>query len=187
MDNSTQPITIRPRQRGADRYHYLTQTSAGTPAGELLRRYWQPVALIDSLPPGVAPQPIRIMSEDLVLFRDDGGHVGLIDRKCAHCCTDLALGRVEAGGIRCPYHGWLFDVNGRCLDQPAEASPTAADRIRMKSYPIHEAGGAFWAYMGPGTPPLFPNWPCACRRRCISLHDALVRRLQLDASERRQY
>jgi len=159
MDNSTQPITIRPRQRGADRYHYLTQTSAGTPAGELLRRYWQPVALSDSLPPGAAPQPIRIMSEDLVLFRDDGGHVGLIDRKCAHRCTDLALGRVEAGGIRCPYHGWLFDVNGRCLDQPAEASPTAKDRIRMKSYPIHEAGGAFWAYMGPGTPPLFPNYP----------------------------
>ncbi|CAE6791786.1 5,5'-dehydrodivanillate O-demethylase oxygenase subunit [Paraburkholderia domus] len=159
MDTSTHPITIKPRPRGADRYQYLTQTNAGTPAGELLRRYWQPVALIDSLPAGAAPQPIRIMGEDLVLFRDEDGRVGLIDRKCAHRCTDLALGRIESGGIRCPYHGWLFDVNGRCLDQPAEASATAKDRIRMKSYPLHEAAGAFWAYMGPGEPPLFPNYP----------------------------
>ncbi|SAK79301.1 Rieske (2Fe-2S) domain-containing protein [Caballeronia temeraria] len=159
METPTQPIVVKPRPRGADRYQYLTQTNAGTPAGELLRRYWQPVATSDSLPKDGAPQPIRIMGEDLVLFRDDKGKVGLIDRKCAHRCTDLALGRIEDGGIRCPYHGWLFDVNGRCLDQPAEASPTAKDRIRMKSYPIHEAGGAFWAYMGPGEAPLFPNYP----------------------------
>jgi len=159
MDASTQPVVFKPKSRGADRYQYLTQTNAGTPAGELLRRYWQPVALADSLPPGAAPQPVRIMGEDLVLFRDDHGQVGLIDRKCAHRCTDLALGRIEAGGIRCPYHGWLFDVNGRCLDQPAEISATAKDRIRMKSYPIHEAAGAFWTYMGPGEPPLFPNYP----------------------------
>jgi phthalate 4,5-dioxygenase len=82
----------------------------------------------------------------------------LIDRQCAHRCTDLALGRIEAAGIRCPYHGWLFDVQGQCLDQPAEASPTAKHRIRMKSYPLHEAGGALWTYMGPGEPPLFPNY-----------------------------
>ncbi|WP_077036384.1 Rieske 2Fe-2S domain-containing protein [Pelomonas sp. KK5] len=159
MTSAEQPVVIRQRPRGADRYQYLTQTNAGTPAGELLRRYWQPIALADSLPEGAAPQPIRIMGEDLVLFRDDEGRVGLIDRKCAHRCTDLALGRIEAGGIRCPYHGWLFGVDGRCLDQPAEASPTAKDRIRMKSYPIHQAAGAFWAYMGPGEPPLFPNYP----------------------------
>jgi phthalate 4,5-dioxygenase len=143
MDTPAQPVTFKPRQRGADRYQYLTQTDAGTPAGELLRRYWQPVALVEALPPGGAPQPVRIMGEDLVLFRDDQGRVGLLDRACAHRCTDLALGRIENAGIRCPYHGWLFDVNGRCLDQPAELSPTAKDRIRMKSYPIHEAAGAF--------------------------------------------
>ena len=145
--------------RGAQRYQYLTHTNSGTPAGELLRRYWQPVAPLDSLPADGSPQPIRIMGEDLVLFRDDQGAVGLIDRKCAHRCADLALGRIESGGIRCPYHGWLFGVDGRCLDQPAEASPDAKRRIRTKSYPLHEAAGAFWAYMGPGEPPLFPNYP----------------------------
>jgi phthalate 4,5-dioxygenase len=159
MNDMTAPVTVRAKPRGPDRYQYLTQTGPGTPAGELLRRYWQPVALIDSLPPGAAPQPVRLLSEDLVLFRDDQNRVGLIDRRCAHRCTDLALGRVEDGGLRCPYHGWLFDVHGRCLDQPAEASPTAKDRIRMKSYPLHEAAGVFWAYLGPGEPPLFPRYP----------------------------
>ena len=157
--NTSQPISAKLKQRGSDRYQYLTQTNSGTPAGELLRSYWQPVALISSLPAGAAPQPIRILGEDLVLFRDDQGQVGLIDRKCAHRCTDLALGRIEDGGIRCPYHGWLFDVNGRCLEQPAEVSPTAKDRIQMKSYPLHEAAGAFWTFMGRGEPPLFPNYP----------------------------
>ncbi len=151
------PIRIKPR--GADRYQYLTQTNAGTPAGDLLRSYWQPVALVSALEGDAPPLPVRIMGEDLILFRDDQGRIGLIDRKCAHRCTDLALGRVEDGGIRCPYHGWLFDVNGKCLDQPAEASPTAKDRIHMKSYPIHEAAGAYWAYMGRGESPLFPNYP----------------------------
>ena len=158
--SQVQPLVqmARPKPRGPDRYQHLTQTDAGTPAGELLRRYWQPVALADSLPPGAAPQPVQIMGEKLVLFRDESGRVGLIDRQCAHRCTDLALGRVEAEGIRCPYHGWLFDVHGQCLDQPAEASPTAKHRIRMKSYPVQEAGGAFWAYMGPGAAPLFPHY-----------------------------
>ncbi|MGQ3076128.1 MAG: Rieske 2Fe-2S domain-containing protein, partial [Ferrovibrionaceae bacterium] len=159
MNELAKPITLHARPRGADRHQYLTQTNAGTPAGELLRRYWQPVALVASLPAGAPPQPIRILGEDLVLFRDDQDRVGLIDRKCAHRCTDLALGRIEDGGIRCPYHGWLFDVAGRCLDQPAEASATARHRIQMKSYPLHQAAGAFWAYMGPGEPPLFPNYP----------------------------
>jgi len=153
------PVQASTAPRGADRYQYLTRTDAGTPTGELMRRYWQPVALADSMGPGAAPQPIRILGEDLVLFRDDQGALGLIDRKCAHRCADLALGRVEDGGIRCPYHGWLFDVKGRCLQQPAETSPTAKDRIHMKSYPLHQAAGAIWAYMGHGEPPLFPHYP----------------------------
>lgn len=156
---STPAIPVKAKPRGADRYQYLTQTGPGTPAGELLRSYWQPVALADALAPGAAPQPVRILGEDLVLFRDDEGRIGLIDRQCAHRCTDLALGRIEAGGIRCPYHGWLFDVRGRCLDQPAEAAASAKDRIRMKAYPLHEAAGAIWAFMGRGEPPLFPNYP----------------------------
>lgn len=159
MNEQTAEVPVRMKSRGSDRYQYLTQTGPGTPAGELLRRYWQPVAIASALPPGAAPQAVKLLGEDLVLFRDDQNRVGLIDRKCAHRCTDLALGRVEDGGLRCPYHGWLFDVNGRCLEQPAEVSPTAKERIRMKSYLLHEAAGVFWAYLGRGEPPIFPDYP----------------------------
>jgi phenylpropionate dioxygenase-like ring-hydroxylating dioxygenase large terminal subunit len=141
------------------RYQYLTDTNRGTPAGELLRRYWHPIALEADLPQGGAPLGARIMGEDLVLFHDNRGRVGALDRKCTHRCADLVLGRIEEGGIRCPYHGWLFDADGRVLDQPAEPSATAKERIRAKSYPVHRAGGAFWVYIGPGEPPLFPNYP----------------------------
>lgn len=141
------------------RYQYLTDTDRGTPAGELLRRYWQPIALASDLPQDAAPLPIRIMNQDLVLFRDDLGRVGALDRKCAHRCADLVLGRIEDGGIRCPYHGWLFDTRGAVLDQPAEASATSKSRVKARSYPVHEAAGAFWVYLGPGEPPLFPNYP----------------------------
>ena len=153
---SRPPINAAPR---ASRYQYLADTNPGTPAGELLRRYWQPVALSSDLAPGAPPRPIRIMAEDIVLFRDDTGHVGALDRKCAHRCTDLALGRIEDGGIRCPYHGWLFDIDGQVLDAPAEANPATKDRIRARSYRVHEAGGAFWIYMGPGESPVFPDYP----------------------------
>jgi phthalate 4,5-dioxygenase oxygenase subunit len=143
----------------SSRYQYLTDTNRGSPGGELLRRYWHPIALVDAVPPGGAPVPVRIMGEDIVLFRDEQGRVGAIDRKCAHRRTDLALGRVEDGGLRCPYHGWLFDADGKVLDQPAEMSATAKTRIKARSYPIHEAAGAFWIYIGPGEAPLFPNYP----------------------------
>ena len=143
----------------SSRYQYLTNTNRGTPAGELMRRYWQPIALTEDLPQGGAPVPIRIMGEDLVLFRDDHGRIGALDRKCAHRCADLALGRIEDGGIRCPYHGWLFDVNGQVLEQPAEASANAKSRLKGRSYPIKEVAGAFWIYLGPDEPPLFPNFP----------------------------
>jgi nitrite reductase/ring-hydroxylating ferredoxin subunit len=155
VESRPQPDSKRP----AGRYQYLTDTNAGAAAGELLRRYWQPVALASELPPGGAPIGVRIMAQDIVLFRDDTDRVGALDRKCAHRCSDLVLGRIEHGGIRCPYHGWLFDIDGRVLDQPAEASPAAKDRIRARSYPVHDAGGAFWIYLGPGEPPLFPNYP----------------------------
>jgi phenylpropionate dioxygenase-like ring-hydroxylating dioxygenase large terminal subunit len=141
------------------RYQYLTDTNRGTPAGELLRRYWHPVALVAALPPGGAPVAVRIMGEDLVLFRDGTGRAGALARQCAHRCADLVLGRIEENGIRCPYHGWLFDAQGRVLDQPAEALATAKDRVRATAYPVHEAGGAFWVYLGPGEPPLFPRYP----------------------------
>jgi phthalate 4,5-dioxygenase len=141
-------------------YAFLQHTDSGTAAGALLRAYWQPVGLSGDVTAGGTPHPVRVMGEDLVLFRDDAGRTGLVGIKCAHRCADLSYGRVENGGLRCLYHGWLFDVDGRCLEQPAEgANSTFKDRVRQKSYPTHEAGGAIWVYMGAGEPPLFPNYP----------------------------
>jgi phthalate 4,5-dioxygenase oxygenase subunit len=98
----------------------LTRTGPGTPCGKLMRRYWQPVALAEELPAGGAPVKVRIFSEDLVLFRDDRGRPGLLGIHCAHRGTDLSYGRVEDGGLRCLYHGWLYDIRGRVLEQPGE-------------------------------------------------------------------
>ena len=135
----------------------LTKTGPGTPAGELLRRYWQPVALAQELPPHGAPLPVKIMGEDLVLFRDEKEQLGLLGRHCSHRGTDLSYGRIEGGGLRCLYHGWLYDTKGRCLEQPAE--PTGSqfkDKIRHKAYPCQEAANLIFTYLGPGEPPLLP-------------------------------
>jgi len=143
----------------AEQNDLLTQTGPGTPGGDLLRRYWQPVALANELPPGGPPLPIDILSEKLVLFRDEAGRPGLLGRHCPHRGADLSYGRLEDGGLRCLYHGWLFDVNGKCLDQPAEpAGSTFKNRVCQTSYPVVERGGAIFAYMGPGEPPLFPAY-----------------------------
>jgi phthalate 4,5-dioxygenase len=137
----------------------LTQTGRGTPAGALLRRYWQPVALSEELPPGGAPLAVKILGEALVLFRDDKGRVGLLGIHCSHRGTDLSYGRIEDGGLRCLYHGWLYDIGGRCLQQPGEpGGGEHRDAIRQLAYPCQEAGGAVFTYMGPGEPPLFPNY-----------------------------
>src|SRR5262247_1882266 len=93
----------------------LTRSGPGTACGELFRRYWQPAALSEELPAGAAPLAIKLLSEELVLFRDDGGRVGLLALHCSHRGSDLSYGRVEDGGLRCLYHGWLYDVRGRCL------------------------------------------------------------------------
>ena len=98
----------------------LTQTGSGTPCGELLRRYWQPVALSEELKADGAPVPLTLMGEELVIFRDEQGRVGVLDAHCCHRGTDLSYGRLEDGGLRCIYHGWLYDVNGKILEQPGE-------------------------------------------------------------------
>ena len=137
----------------------LTQTGPGTPGGDLFRRYWQPVALSAELPPGGAPVPVCLLGEDLVLFRTGDGTPGLLGLHCAHRGCDLSYGRLEDGGIRCIYHGWLYDVRGRCLEQPGEpADSTFYERIRQPAYPCHEQAGIIFGYMGPGVPPLFPNF-----------------------------
>ena len=143
----------------AEENQLLTRTGPGTPCGELLRRYWQPVALSEQLPPGGPPLPIQIMSEELVIFRDQHGQVGLLDLHCSHRAADLSYGRIEDGGLRCIYHGWLYDVKGRCLETPAEPEGSNLKlTIRHPAYPCQEAGGAVFAYMGPGQPPLLPNY-----------------------------
>ena len=137
----------------------LTKTDPGTPAGELIRRYWQPVALAEELPPGGAPLSVRILGEDLVLFRDEQQRVGLLGIHCSHRGTDLSYGRIEDGGLRCLYHGWLYDVNGRCLEQPGEpGGGEHRDQIRHRAYPCNEVAGAIFTYMGVGEPPLIPNY-----------------------------
>lgn len=137
----------------------LTRSAPRTPCGELLRRYWQPVALSEELPPGVAPLPVRLLGEDLVLFRDDQGRPGLLGLHCSHRGADLSYGRVEDGGLRCIYHGWLYDIHGRCLDQPGEpGGGEHRDSIRHPAYPCLERAGVIFAYLGPGEPPLLPNY-----------------------------
>ncbi len=137
----------------------ITRTGPGTPGGQLLRRYWQPVALAEELPADGAPLPVRIMSEDLVLFRDDHGHPGLLGRHCSHRRADLSYGRVENGGLRCLYHGWLFDRHGNCLEQPCEPPANRfCEKVRHPAYPCQERGGIIFTYLGPGEPPMFPAY-----------------------------
>ena len=136
----------------------LTLTGPGTPGGKLLRSYWQPIAAAEEMPIGGDPLPLTIMGEELVLFRDDKDRLGLIGLRCAHRGTDLSYGRVEDGGLRCLYHGWLFDINGKCIDQPAQpADKKFCDKVKHPAYPVQEKGGAIWAYMGEGQPPLIPD------------------------------
>jgi phenylpropionate dioxygenase-like ring-hydroxylating dioxygenase large terminal subunit len=137
----------------------LTRIGPGTPCGNLLRRYWQPVALAEELPPGGAPRAVKLMGEALALFRDDQGRPGLLGLHCSHRGTDLSYGRVEDGGLRCLYHGWLYDIRGRVIEQPGEPGGGAhRGEICHLAYPCQEAGGIVFAYLGPGEPPLLPNY-----------------------------
>jgi len=141
----------------------MTRVGPGTPAGKLLRRYWQPAALVDELDadPERPLRALRLLGQDLVLFRDAEGRFGMIDRDCPHRGADLAYGRLENGGLRCVFHGWLFDVEGRCLETPAEpAGSRLCESIRQRAYPVLEKGGVLWAYLGEGAPPVFPHFDC---------------------------
>lgn len=141
----------------------LCKTDPGTPAGEMMRRYWQPVGLSSEVKAGGKPRQVKVMGEDLVLFRDDRGRAGLLGLHCSHRLTSLAYGRVEDGGIRCPFHGWLYDVGGKCLEQPAEPEPFT-ERIRHLSYPCEELGRLIFAYMGPREKmPLLPRYDVLVR------------------------
>jgi phenylpropionate dioxygenase-like ring-hydroxylating dioxygenase large terminal subunit len=137
----------------------ITLTGPGTLGGSLMRCYWHPVALSEELPPCGAPLPIKILGEELVLFRDERGRPGLLGLYCSHRCADLSYGRVEDRGLRCLYHGWLYDVEGRCLEQPAEPPESRyKDEIRHLVYPVIERAGLLFAYMGKAEPPLLPGY-----------------------------
>ncbi|MGX6448234.1 Rieske 2Fe-2S domain-containing protein [Patulibacter sp. S7RM1-6] len=140
----------------------LTRTGPDTPLGKLMRAYWQPAALVSEMPEDRPVKAVRIMGEDLVLFkRDDGSGWGLISRFCAHRGVDLSYGRLEDGGLRCLYHGWLYGPDGRCLAQPAEPEHSRfAAKIRIASYPCEERNGIVFAYLGAGDPPPFPDYDC---------------------------
>lgn len=139
----------------------ITRTGPGTDAGRLMRRYWQPAALSRELEGQRPVVPVELLGERLVLFRDEHGELGLVERHCAHRGADLCYGRLEDGGLRCPFHGWLFDRAGQCLEQPAEPPDSAFhQRIRLTAYPLHEANGIIFAWMGEGDPPPLPSLDC---------------------------
>ena len=137
----------------------LTRIGRGTPCGELLRRYWHPVAAVGELTEQTPIRPVKILDEELVVFRDKQGEYGLVGEHCPHRLASLAYGRVDDEGIRCPYHGWKFDRTGKCLEQPAEpAGSTFKDRIKHVAYPVEPLGGLIFAYLGPEPRPLLPRW-----------------------------
>ena len=158
----------------AEQNHLLTRITPGTPCGNLLRQYWQPAALVDEFNPVLDPRmgkrpvkALRLFGQELVLFRDASGAWGLLDRDCAHRGADLSFGRLESlaqgGGLRCPFHGWKFAPDGRCLETPAEpAGSKLCERVRQRSYPVIEKSGVLFAWLGEegSTPPPFPAFDC---------------------------
>lgn len=139
----------------------LTKVGPGTEMGEYLRRYWHPIAGESEFSEN-SIKPIRIMGEDLVLYRDLNGNYGVVDRHCPHRNADMSYGYVEANGIRCSYHGWRFDETGQCIEQPFEqvCDPSArmCKRIKIKSYRVLAKAGLLWIYMGPEPIPELPDW-----------------------------
>src|SRR6266853_6532663 len=135
----------------AERNELLTRVGGGTPVGGLFRRYWLPALLAQELPePDCPPVRVKVLGARLLAFRDTQGRVGLIDEFCAHRGVSLWFGRNEEGGIRCPYHGWKYDVTGQCVDLPSEREESGVRKnIRLKSYPVIERAGVVWAYLGP--------------------------------------
>lgn len=144
----------------AARNDVLTKSAPGTPAARLLRSYWLPVAVSSQLD-RQNPLPVGVLQEKLALFRDKSGDVGLIDDRCAHRGTSLSAGaehfktagRIDEHGLRCPYHGWLYDATGQCRHQPGEGNSNFCQKVKLKAYPVVDRYGFIWAFMGEGAPP----------------------------------
>ena len=154
----------------ADLNERITRIGPGTPCGNLMRHYWQPVALLDEfdpvLDPRMATRPVkavRLLGQDMVLFRDEQGQFALLDRDCPHRGADLSFGRYEGDGLRCPFHGWKFDTTGQCIETPAEpAGSKLCTRIKQRQYPLLQRSGVLFGWFGPEgqTPPPFPAVDC---------------------------
>jgi 5,5'-dehydrodivanillate O-demethylase oxygenase subunit len=141
----------------------LSQVGPGTPMGEVLRRYWHPIATVPELDeePVLA---IKLLGENLVLYRTENGDMGLVAQRCPHRGASLAYGIPEEDGLRCPYHGWKFNAAGSCLEQPAEPDDsTFKERVHIPAYPVQELGGLIWAYLGPEPVPLLPRFEIFAR------------------------
>lgn len=144
---------------------FLTRVGPGTPMGDLLRRYWQPVAVTADLSPDKRTKRIRVMGEDLVLYLTEENSYALVAESCAHRRVSLYYGFVEGCEIRCPYHGWKYDSTGQCLEQPFEQdNRRARERARIAAYPVRAYRGLLFAYLGPGEPPVLPRWDVLDRR-----------------------
>ena len=140
----------------------LTRIGPGTRMGNLMRRYWWPIGFTDNVTD--EPVPVRILGEDLVLFRNGAGKLGLIDRYCAHRRASLELGRVEQNGIRCCYHGWVYGNDGQCLEMPAEEpNCPLIKEVKLAAYKTEELGGIIFGYMGPDPAPLLPRYDLLAR------------------------
>jgi 5,5'-dehydrodivanillate O-demethylase oxygenase subunit len=155
----------------------LTQVGPGTPGGELLRRFWHPIAPVQELTDDQPTRFVRLLGEDLVLYRDKSGNAGLIQDHCAHRGASLLYGRVEERGIACAYHGWLFDTAGNCLECPAEPAGSMFHlTVKIKAYPVRKFIGLYWAYLGPQPAPEIPRYDVWTRqdgRRKIIVHPQL--------------
>jgi 5,5'-dehydrodivanillate O-demethylase len=147
----------------------LTRVGPGTPMGNLLRRYWQPVAGAEEMQSRWTKR-VRLLGEDLVLYKDRSGRFGLIGEFCPHRRASLAYGIPTDDGIRCPYHGWKFDGTGRCLEQPNEPEGSIfKDKVATAGYPVEELGGLLWAYLGPQPAPLIPRFDGYVDERAVRI------------------
>jgi 5,5'-dehydrodivanillate O-demethylase oxygenase subunit len=155
----------------------LTQTTAGTPGGELLRRYWHPIAIAAELTPERPKKRVRVLGEDLLVYLDPNGGYGLIGELCAHRGCSLLYGFLEDGGIRCAYHGWLYDNTGKILEQPFEPEQSMLKHtVRQAAYPVQKVHGLLFAYLGPLPAPILPPWDVIVRKdgtHRIAVHPVL--------------
>lgn len=135
----------------------LTRVGPGTPGGELMRRYWIPIAPYAQLDDNPVHK-VRVLGEDLVLYKDRSGTLGLVGDRCLHRNVELQFGIPDQGGLRCPYHGWLFNEAGKCVERPMEATPRGEIKQKLKAYPVQELGGLVFAYLGPAPAPALPRW-----------------------------